>query len=171
VALRRSRTTKLVAPRERDLAEDYKHLLLRTDRRMEPDDKKLTPIIFPGLVMPRLLQIRTGQYPDVEMQLPLLNKSVAQIQERTRKGDRTALRLAQPGELDLVAAGDGLHTGILEQGEARRQLGEDVAQQPVILAQRTEEAAGALARRRTGAGRAYATDPAMLPRTTPRGFE
>jgi hypothetical protein len=74
-----------------DLAEDFKPLLVLTGGRTEPDDKKMRLLMFPGLVMPCLLQARPGQYPDVEYRLPRLKQSVTQFEAAMLKGDKTAL--------------------------------------------------------------------------------
>jgi hypothetical protein len=74
-----------------DLAEDFKPLLVLTGVRTEPDDKKMERLMFPGLVMPRLLQARPGQYPDVEFRLPRLKQSVAQVEAAMQKGNKSAL--------------------------------------------------------------------------------
>jgi hypothetical protein len=44
--------------KEIDLNTSYGPYLVATARRFEDDDPKLTPVIYPGLVMPRLMQFR-----------------------------------------------------------------------------------------------------------------
>jgi len=41
-----------------DLNRDYRHWLVVTGRRFEPDPPDLAPVMVPGLVMPRLMQFR-----------------------------------------------------------------------------------------------------------------
>src|SRR5262249_33800613 len=79
-----------------DVAASFKPLVLLSNRRTEPEDTfrrkdkevSFDRVVFPGLVMPRLLQIREGQYPLVEQSLPKLKESLVRIAEQVDKGEK-----------------------------------------------------------------------------------
>jgi hypothetical protein len=54
----------------------YRPYVVVSGRRIEEDDRKLGPVMFDGLVMPRLLQMRPGRYPPLENDLPLLQEAI-----------------------------------------------------------------------------------------------
>jgi hypothetical protein len=61
---------------EVDVAAAYKPYLLLSGKRFEPEEPPgLGRVIFPGLVMPKLLAFRRHQYPAVEARLKTLRKS------------------------------------------------------------------------------------------------
>src|SRR5262249_29935110 len=51
-------------------------------RLEEEDDKKLDAVMFDGLVMPRLLQMRGGRYPHLEMDLPKIQEALKTVKEK-----------------------------------------------------------------------------------------
>jgi hypothetical protein len=64
---------------EVDVAAAYKPYLLLTGQRFEPEEPPaLERVIFPGLVMPKLLAFRPHQYLPVEMRLKTLRKAMEQ---------------------------------------------------------------------------------------------
>jgi hypothetical protein len=75
-----------------DLGADYRPYLVLTGRRFEPDDEKYQAISFPGLVMPRLLQIqesegeddlRRDRDPRVEDQLLGIQRTLRDLEGKT----------------------------------------------------------------------------------------
>jgi hypothetical protein len=67
---------------ELDVGAAYKPYLLRSGKRFEPEEPPdLERVIFPGLVMPKLLAFRRHQYPAVEAGLKTLRKSWEQAPE------------------------------------------------------------------------------------------
>src|SRR5262249_1519259 len=51
-------------------------IMLLTGREEEPDDQKLDPVWFNGLVMVRPKAFREKQYPDVEEELPKIKETL-----------------------------------------------------------------------------------------------
>jgi hypothetical protein len=68
-----------------DVAAAYRPYLLLSGKRFEPEEPPaLTQLIFPGLVMPKLLAFRPHQYPAVETELKTLRKSLEQAPRPAR---------------------------------------------------------------------------------------
>jgi hypothetical protein len=88
-----------------DLTSDYRPYIVLTGKEFEPDDPSLKPIIFPGLVMPRLKQLRgdakvsTGgnkpgggrtvkraqtedEYPEIENKLETVQRTLKSLKEK-----------------------------------------------------------------------------------------
>jgi hypothetical protein len=61
-----------------DVAGEYKFYLVLTGKEVEPEDPALNPVIFPGLVMPRL-QLLGGDYPLVEAELKNLQAALKKL--------------------------------------------------------------------------------------------
>lgn len=72
-----------------DVIGDYRPVVGRTGRRFEPEDPKLRPVIFDGLVMPRPLQFRDGQYPAVENQLTGIKSTLEELDKQAQDGVKT----------------------------------------------------------------------------------
>jgi hypothetical protein len=82
---------------ELKIADKFKPLLLRSNLRTEPDDvlkikvkdkdveMPIEKIAFPGLVMPRLLQVQEGKYPQVELSLQKLKDSLIKMADEEAK--------------------------------------------------------------------------------------
>jgi hypothetical protein len=67
-----------------DLAATYSPYLLHTGRGFEPEQPPaLEQVIIPGLVMPKVLSFRPGQYPPVETGLKTLRKALGQESKPT----------------------------------------------------------------------------------------
>jgi hypothetical protein len=92
-----------------DLAGAYMPYLLLSGKRFEPEEPSLAPLIFPGLVMPRLLAFRPQQYPPVEMGLKTLRKALGQAPKPTAPPDAGAVKDADRdgGVKPPAAAGQG----------------------------------------------------------------
>jgi hypothetical protein len=61
----------------------YKPYVFITGKRLEEeDDKKLDAVMFDGLVMPRLLQMRGSQYPALEKDLDTLKEAMKKVNEK-----------------------------------------------------------------------------------------
>jgi hypothetical protein len=71
-----------------DVTANYKVWMVLTGRESEPEDPALKPIIFPGLVMPRLKRA-AGSYPEVEMQLKELRATLEDL--RRHAGGKTVI--------------------------------------------------------------------------------
>jgi hypothetical protein len=75
-----------------DLAEAYRPWVLLTGKRFEPDPPLLVALSPAGLVMPRLLAFHTpdgnSPYPDLEVRLPLLARSMKTADEAAKPGQR-----------------------------------------------------------------------------------
>ncbi len=61
---------------EVDLAKDYQPYLFVTGKRIEPDTPEVESVSMPGLVMPRLVQARKNQYPQIETRLTNIRKTL-----------------------------------------------------------------------------------------------
>jgi len=69
-----------------DLAKDYKPYLFATGNTFEPDRLDVASVSVPGLVMPRLVQVRKDQYPEIETNLKNIRTT---LEEMARAKDVT----------------------------------------------------------------------------------
>jgi len=86
-----------------ELREDYKKYIVLSGKRLEPEDPALEAISFDRLVMPRLLQMREGQYPPVEKDLPSLQASLEALKEK--KVTAAAPSFLDPNDFDPFSRG------------------------------------------------------------------
>jgi hypothetical protein len=84
-----------------DLAAAYKPYLLLCGQRFEPEQPPaLEQVIFPGLVMPKLLTFRPHEYPQVEAGLRTLRKTLGQLSKPAAPPAPNAPDDANKAELD-----------------------------------------------------------------------
>jgi hypothetical protein len=97
-----------------DLNKEYTPYLVRTGMRFEPEAPQYAPVIFPGLVMPRLKCFRVDEappYPEVEDRLSGLQTAIRELERQRRAGKDTP-----PAGRDLDAFNPG---GAAKDGKAK----------------------------------------------------
>jgi hypothetical protein len=78
-----------------ELRRRYRTLLFLTGNRIQTEDEALTPTLLPGLWMPRLQQMREGQYPDLMERLPTLRRAVDEFNKDPRPSVKPPRQLAR----------------------------------------------------------------------------
>ncbi len=69
-----------------DLEGKFVDIVLRSGQQTEPeDDPNLDRLCFPGLVMPRLRQMRDKQYPPLEKDLPKIKQTLGELESAGKK--------------------------------------------------------------------------------------
>jgi hypothetical protein len=64
-----------------DIETSFKPWIIMSGKRIQQDDKDLDPIEFDGLVMPRLLQAREGQYPEIERDMKSIQVTLESLKQ------------------------------------------------------------------------------------------
>jgi hypothetical protein len=64
-----------------DVETSFKPWVMVSGKRIQQDEKDLDPIELDGLVMPRLLQAREGQYRMIERELPLITDTLEKLKK------------------------------------------------------------------------------------------
>jgi hypothetical protein len=59
-------------------------MMIYTDRREEPEDSKVVPVVLRSLAMPRPVQILPHSYPNVELDLPKINEALKNIDDKSK---------------------------------------------------------------------------------------